>query len=346
MTIDINTLTRSVQRNCHISDAKYAGHYSLCIFLLKMREYYRWEQQIPLSQTLTKSDVGEWLSQRECTWQDYENQELETLRIGSLSFEPFDTPEINRQLNPLGYVYSGGYGVFHKPHFFLAELHEQKTMDGHDIFISQQEFARDMVAPPAMIVGNQIFVRKESLRRFIWEKIEEWRLRSDSDTPMARALACYKKSDIEKVLTDMCENECYSALLHEIGEAKATNLLGPEWKQILQELPHSGLELKLRAIKDHIADAISTLPGLLEKENIPALHFYFANFTGMRKEIFPEAVDAYNEWVNTKNLNVIEKLSNMGKTRWLDIASRIKQSYLEEQTVNIKNVDFLLNNLY
>ena len=71
--IDTKELAKTVQLNCHISDAKYAGYYSLCVFLLKMREYYRWEQKIPLSEPLTKSDVGEWLSQREIDWQDYEN---------------------------------------------------------------------------------------------------------------------------------------------------------------------------------------------------------------------------------------------------------------------------------
>ena len=342
--IEIKDIAKSVQLNCHISDAKYAGYYSLCVFLLKMREYYRWEQKIPLSHALTKSEVGNWLSQRESEWLDYEDQDLESLQINNRLFDPFDSPSINQKLNPEGYVYSGGFGVFKKPHFFLAELQDLQTVDGHEIFISDREIARDMVAPPAMIVGNQIFIRKESLRRFIWEKIEEWRWKSDDNTPMARALAYYHKSDMEKVLTDMCNNECQSAVLHEIGEAKATALLGTEWKQILNELPHSGLELKLRAIKDHIADSISTLPGLLEKENIPSLHFYFANFTGMRKEIFPEAVSAYNEWVNTKNLNVIEELSNMGKSKWLDIASRIKQIYLDEQAVNAENVELLLAN--
>jgi hypothetical protein len=342
--IDLENIAKSVQRNCHISDAKYAGYYSLCVFLLKMREYYRWEQRIPLSHSLTKSDVGDWLSQRESEWQDYENQDLEFLQINNESFDPFNTPKINQTINPAGYVYSGGYGIFKKPHFFLAELQDQQTVDGHDIFISDREIARDMVAPPAMIVGNQIFIRKESLRRFIWEKIEEWRWKSDNNTPMARALAYYHKSDMEKVLTDMCNNECHSAVLHEIGEAKATVLLGTEWKQILNELPHSGLELKLRAIKDHIADSISTLPGLLENENIPALHFYFANFTGMRKEIFPEAIDAYNEWINTRNLTVIEKLSQIGKAKWLDIATRVKQTYVKEKTVDVKNLELLLAN--
>jgi hypothetical protein len=34
-------LTNAVQRNCDISDARHAGDYRICTFLLKMREYYR-----------------------------------------------------------------------------------------------------------------------------------------------------------------------------------------------------------------------------------------------------------------------------------------------------------------
>ena len=342
--IDANELAKTVQLNCHISDAKYAGYYSMCIFLLKMREYYRWEQKIPLSQTLEKSNVGQWLSQREQDWQNYENQAIQPLTIGSQSIDAFETAAANQLLNSEGYVYSGGYGIFNKPHFFLAELEEIQDIDGYNIFISDTEIARDLVAPPAMIVGQQIFIRKESLRRYIWQKIEEWQWKSDDETPMARALACYHKSDMEKVLTDMSDNECHSAVLHELGEAKATEILGKEWKEILSQIPHSGLQLKLRAIKDHLSDCISTLPGLLEKENIPALHFYFANFTGMRREIYPEAIDAYDMWVKSKNLTILEKLCTTGKKKWLDIATSIKHSYLENQAVDTQRIESLLVN--
>ncbi len=343
--IDIQDLAKTVQKNCHISDAKYAGNYSLCVFLLKMREYYRWEKQIPLSHALTKSNVGEWLSQRECEWAEYEDQNLQSLSIQNQTFDPFDYCNINELLNPLGYVYSGGNGIFGKPHFFIAELESQQDVDGLHVYIANKEFARDLVAPPAMIINEHIFIRKESLRRFIWEKIEEWRWKSDPDTAMARALDFYKHSndDIEQVLDAMVDNESFSAMLHELGEAKATEILGPEWREILTRLPHSGLELKLRAIKDHLADTISTLPGLLESENLPAIHFYFANFTGMRKEIFPEALKAYNKWLDTRNPTTLEKLCQSGKNRWMEIAENIKQIYQRDQSVVTEHLEAIVN---
>ncbi|HKJ07631.1 MAG TPA: hypothetical protein VKA76_00940, partial [Gammaproteobacteria bacterium] len=51
---ELRTLCAKVQKNCHISDARYAGDYTLCIYLLKMREYYRWEKGYSLDASLNK----------------------------------------------------------------------------------------------------------------------------------------------------------------------------------------------------------------------------------------------------------------------------------------------------
>jgi len=58
---NIGHLSETVQKNCHISDARYAGNYSMCIFLLKMREYYRWEHGLSLTQEIQRSKVGDWM---------------------------------------------------------------------------------------------------------------------------------------------------------------------------------------------------------------------------------------------------------------------------------------------
>ncbi|HSP01523.1 MAG TPA: hypothetical protein VLN90_08695, partial [Thioalkalivibrio sp.] len=38
----LSDLRQSVQRNCDIADARHAGNDTLCTYLLKMREFYRW----------------------------------------------------------------------------------------------------------------------------------------------------------------------------------------------------------------------------------------------------------------------------------------------------------------
>ena len=322
--INLGELAQTVQTNCHISDARHAGSYSMCVFLLKMREYFRWEHQIPLSHKLEKAAVSEWLLQKELHWEDMEDQPYVPLPLESGEFDPFESNRINAELIPQGYVYSSGYGVFNKPHFFLGKLKKTYRQSDITIYISSCEYARDLVAPPAMSQGNTIFIREESLRRMIWEKIEEWQWKRDPDTAMARVLHFYRsENDVERVLDHLCDNESNNVLLHEIGEAKAGKLLGHEWENMLNEIPRSKTELQLRAIRDHLADCLSTLPALLESENIPSLHFYFANFSAMRKELFPAAMNAYKQWVNTGELTHISKAAESGQRYWGDLTREV-----------------------
>lgn len=64
----LNKLSETVQQNCHIADAAHAGDYTLCIYLLKMREFYRWEQKAAFSTKLENKTVGSWLKEREALW--------------------------------------------------------------------------------------------------------------------------------------------------------------------------------------------------------------------------------------------------------------------------------------
>ena len=296
---NIGELSQIVQKNCHISDARHAGNYSLCSFLLKMREYYRWEHKIPLSQKLAKEEVGNWLSQREQSWEDYEALDYYSLPVGQGKLDPFDTSAANESLLEQGYVYSGGYGLFHKPHFFLGKLEQALELDGIRVLVSSREYARDLVAPPAMTLDDTVFVRRESLRRFLWEKIEEWGWHQAQDSAMAQALACYQqfRDTPETLLDEMEAVETQSLIYHELGEIKAGELLGAQWKQMLSQVAGVKEDLSLRALKDVLADCISTLPFLLSQPNPAALHFYFAHFSGMRRQIFPQALTAYRQWL-------------------------------------------------
>jgi hypothetical protein len=329
--INLGELAQTVQTNCHISDARHAGSYSMCIFLLKMREYFRWEHQIPLSHQIEKAAISEWLLEKEQSWEGIEDHPYMPLQLESGEFEPFEAKKINAELNPLGYVYSSGYGVFNKPHFFLGQLKKTYQRSGITIYISACEYARDLVAPPAMSLGDTIFIREESLRRMIWEKIEEWQWKRDQDTAMARVLRYYhKEDDVERILDHLCENESNNVLLHEIGEAEAGKLLGHDWEEMLNAIPRSKTELQIRAVRDHLADCLSTLPALLEAENIPSLHFYFANFTAMRKELFPSAFQAYQQWVKTGELTHIDKMATSGQHYWSDVAKQLLAAWQSE----------------
>jgi len=330
--LDLENLTDSIQHNCHISDAQFAGNYTMCVFLLKMREYYRWEKKIPLSHSLSRSEIGAWLTEREEFWEELLERSFTPLTLNQQKLDPFDSEAINKQLNPLGYVYSGGYGVFHKPYFFLGKLVRKEINNGVTLLVSNEEYARDLVAPPAMLLGDTVFIRKESLRRIIWERIDEWRLKQKDDTPMARALACYDyknrhQKEMEAILDQMTDNELESVVLHETGEAQARKLLGTQWEDVLITLPRSKAEFIARAVRDHLADCLTTLPTLIAAKNEPSLHFYFANFGGMRKAIFPEALKAYQQWIVSGNLDALKDVYQQGQIHWQKMAVLILELY-------------------
>lgn len=337
--LNLGQLVATVQKNCHISDAQYAGDYTLCIFLLKMREFYRWENQIPFSGNLAREEVGKWMQEREQMWEHLETSTFEPLTLGNRSFDPFDADAINRELLPQGYVYSAGYGRFNKPHFFLGALQRHERRDGVTVYVSACEYARDLVAPPAMLQNNVIYLRQESLRRYLWERIEEWQWNRNNDA-MGRAVAAYglnvpedgtaatgmmseaARRNVENALDRMTEVETESAILHEVGEALAEKQLGEAWPRMLADLSRSKAEIMLRAVRDNLADCLSTLPALRARGDDAALHFYFANFSGLRSHLFPEAHVAYQRWCEGEP-RALERFIADGAARWLDTAHEL-----------------------
>jgi hypothetical protein len=341
--LNLGHLITTIQRNCHISDAKYAGNYSMCVFLLKMREYYRWENEIPLSQRLPQGDVGDWLVQRERDWEGLEDRDYASLSLDESDFDPFDQDAINRKLLPLGYVYSSGYGLFNKPHFFLGDLYRREQRDGVEVLVSSCEYARDLVAPPAMLLSDTVFVRQDAVRRYLWERYEEWLWQGRPDSAMGRAVAGYGGDDsIDRLLDRMTERETEFAILHELGELRAGRQLGPDWESMLAELPRSKAEFVARAVRDHLADALTTVPELLRHGNEPSLHFYFANMTGMRKALFPEAIDAYRSWRESGREQPLQKAYAMAADFWLSIAGTILDDWREHGSDCMERIEELL----
>lgn len=323
----LQPLVSAVQRNCHISDARHAGDYTLCIYLLKMREYFRWEQRYAFHDSLPEGAVGDWLTQREDLWDSIEDEPFTDLPIDGEYYDPFDSDAVNAALNPYGLVYSGGLGHKSTPHFFLGKLGHRESQTDFTVLVSENEYARDLTAPPAMAQGDTIYIRRESLRRMIWERIEEWRW-NRLENAMGRALQGFNfDDDVEAALADVTDSVIDSVLLHEKGEVLAGKILGREWEQMLAGLPRSKSEIMLRAVRDHLADALTTLPGLLENGSDASLHFYFANLPAMHKNLFPELIQAYDSWVMCAKRGAIEALLPASKAHWSGLANRILDIY-------------------
>ena len=86
--------------------------------------------------------------------------------------------------------------------------------------------------------------------------------------------------------------EAETAVLHEIGEARAGELLGTEWEEMLLDLGRSRAEFTARAVRDHLADCLVTLPALLEHDDDRSLRFYRRGCPGGRCTDRPEPARA------------------------------------------------------
>ena len=333
-THQLDSLITIVQRNCAISDAQYAGHYSLCIYLLKMRELYRWEQGIDYDVSIKPDDIGDWLDKREQWWDSLEDEEFQAIEIADKRFDPFDQRSINALLQPAGLVYGAGYGVFAKPSFFLAELASFEVADNYRLYIAGTEYTRDLVAAPAMALDGDIFVRRQSLQRVIWELLDEWRWQtrksketeqSDKTSPISQVLSAYQFSeeDIADSLKLIVDSELESVVLHEIGELVAGQYLSNDWNDMLLSVAGTKAEFYVRAVRDLLADCLSVLPALLHDRNWPSIHFYFANFKAMRKELFPTLQTAYQHGVKQQNIDALKSAVRQGQAHWLNMGKQI-----------------------
>jgi hypothetical protein len=341
--LNFGQLVHTVQHNCHISDARYAGEFTLCVYLLKMREYYRWEHELPLTRELPTRDVGSWLQEREQLWENLEARSFSPLPLAAGAVDPFASPAVNAALLPHGYAYSAGYGRFHKPHFFLGQLVRNETREGCNVYVTACEYARDLEAPPAMLQGNSIFVRQESVRRFLWEKIEEQRW-NRNNRALERALAAYDFSEhAERELTRLTEAETEAMILHEVGEAIAGRALGGAWDEMLLTLPRRA-EIMARAVRDLVADCSSTIPRLIDAGAFASVHFFFGNYGGMRKQLFPELLAAYREFAEHGSAQALDAAARAGAQRWLDTAREMLALFATHGDDAAPRIEALLEN--
>jgi hypothetical protein len=326
----LRQLCCAVQRNCHISDARHGADYGLCTYLLKMREYYRWENGLDYGVSLTNESVGAWLSQREQLWESLSEDDFAPLPIAGRLFDPFDVDDINTQLDPYGLVYSAGYGSRNKPLFFLGHLERREEPGGASVWVAGRELARDLMAPAAMSQGDRIYIRRESFRRLLWEKLENWRWHRP-DNAMGRAFAYYDFEDnLEYALDQMVNKELDVVLLHEQGEYQAGRVLGEEWNQLLTSLGHSAAELMVRAVRDHWADCQITLPRLIEQQDRASVHFFVGGLNGMRKTLYPSLLCAYEQWHQRGDWQALKGSVEEGRSHWSAMAGEVLEIHREQ----------------
>jgi hypothetical protein len=310
----------AVQANCHLSDARHAQDLTLCNYLLAMREYYRWEHDVPLDAAPPRAEVARWIAEREALWDGLAGADWSPLPLPSGEADPFDADAVNAQLVPAGLLYGAGRGRFGKPHFFLARLASRERREGVEILEAGCEYARDLDAAPAVLQGETIVLRREAFQRWLWLSAEAWESRT-AEGPMAAALAAYGfAAERAPALARMAEAERETLILHELGELEAGRLLGEGWERLMAQADDRRLEITARAVRDLLADTLVTLPALVERGAAPSLHFWFATFSGLRRELFPRLAAAHGDWQAGAGTGRLLEAVESGRAHWLRVA--------------------------
>ncbi|MBE2243599.1 MAG: hypothetical protein IAE86_12645 [Burkholderiaceae bacterium] len=300
---DRTRLVEAVQRNCHVADARHATDMTLCIYLLQMREYFRWERGAAFDALLARDEIGNWIEDREALWSTLEDAPLVALPCPGVEagIDPFDVAAINRQLLPAGLLYGAGLAARERPVFFLAELHGVSRRGGLAVLSAGRELARGLVAPPAALDATAqepaIVLRREPIARWGWERFETWTLHRLAGSALHAAVEAYGfERGFEAALPRWLAEQGEAMVLHEIGEHRAGERLGAQWAALRLSLPTRRGDLHARAVRDHLADFIVTLPTLLDRDAKASIHVWFANYDGVREMLFPALKDAYAAW--------------------------------------------------
>ncbi|MGE5089622.1 MAG: Sfum_1244 family protein [Candidatus Levyibacteriota bacterium] len=320
---EFDRLVQAVQANCHVSDARHARSMTLCTYLMEMRELYRWERGIPLTAPLPRAEVGAWLAGREALWSSLESADYRPLPLAGSEIDPFDASAVNAALAPHALVYGAGVGRFGKPQFFLGTLTRHERRGDLSVLVSAREHARDLAPAPAASRAGTIYVRLESLQRVLWEKADAWSGRR-AQGALAAALAAHGYADDPSAaLQRMADAEAETLILHEQGEHEAGRRLGPRWESLLGRLGQRRPELFVRAVRDHLADCLVTLPALLARDDPASIHFWFANLDGMRRELYPRIVAAYAAWRDGDRGSALAAAVDAGTRHWADVCAAV-----------------------
>ncbi len=318
-------LADAVQRNCDIADARHGRDAALCSYLLEMREYFRWEHELPLDTAPPAQVLGRWVHEREALWSSLEESEFAALRIGGAQLDPFDSEAVNRALDVVGLVYGGGLGRFRRPHFFLAQRRRAERRDGLQVLVTGCEYARDLTGTMGALQGTTIYVREDVVRRWLWQRIELWTERSLAG-PLRTALDCYGFRPGEgtgAALERLVSAQVDAVILHECGEARAAAALGRDWESMLASFSRAPAELLARAVRDNLADCLATLPALAGRDDPGATHLWFASFEGLRRELFPRLAASYDAWRADGDPATLREAAAAGATHWAAVAGRL-----------------------
>jgi hypothetical protein len=330
--VQLDSIARQVFHNCTISDARYAGYYSICGLALRLRDLYKWEKGLDPWVEDESSLVLEWIGKKEEEWESLVENNLTEITILGRSYDPFDTNGINEILEPEGLLYGAGYVYSLKPSFFLARLDEKRRINGFPVYYLGRELARDLLTVAALSQDDRILIRKESAKLFLWDKI--FFIKRSGRGALRFALENYGLSmqdteALHSAFAQISDAETESYVYHELGEIKDRDFDRDVWRDMIASFPHTPVELLVRSVKDILADTneYGKLRYITREKKSASLAFFAAFLDGLRKELFPEITEAFKAFMHERDWRLIETAVDAGYERAKSYAENICRIY-------------------
>ena len=286
------SLLKAIKHNCDISDARDNGIYSICTLVLKLRNLFKWEHGLEPWEEPDSPVLLDWIAAKEEYWATINDKPYLSLPVNGAEIDPFLLPQINNHLSAGNQVYGAGYGRSMKAVFFLAEIIEERRVEGCPTLILGREKARELSSPFALLQEGVIYIRRDPMRFFFWDQIQE--INPSCRTAMQQALGAYgvmknggvlDRKRLIAAFDTIVDEELEIFIYHEVGESQKNQLDSEVLKKIIAAYPASALELLARAVKDILADThpkglLSHIAGVEKKSS---LGFYMSFLDGMRK---------------------------------------------------------------
>lgn len=329
-----SSLVQIVRSNCDISDAKDNGIYSICTLVLKLRNLYKWEHGLQPWQEPESAELLDWIEAKEDYWEAIIGETFHQLPINGMDVDPFSLQSANELLASQGLAYGAGYGRSMKAVFFIADIKEQKIIEGCPVTILGKESARELSSPFAMLQGDIIYIRKEPMRFYFWDHIQETipscksakHYALDSYGVLNKDLSFNRDLLIER-FDSLVDQEMDIFIYHEVGEKHENVLDSASLKKIISAYPDSAIELLSRSIKDILADTHERglISHIITHQKKSSLGFYRVFLDGMRKMLCQEFVDACASFWNTENWSNIEKARQQCREKNIAIAEKLNE---------------------
>jgi len=337
---EVESLRRQVMDNCHRSDARYAGAFSLCGLLLRLRDYYKWETGRPPWIEAEPQEVLAWIDARESLWETVQDQEMAPLSWRGREIDCFDGDQINQDLAEDGLFYGSGFAAFLKPSFFLGRVIGQRRLGGFQVVYLGDEIARDLFTVPAQTQENLIVARLGPLAAYLWDAILH--AGASRQKALETALSAYGLSLAEvkgpnrtwaPKFRAMLNREIEPYVRHEYAEATDEIFPRSEWRTLVAAHPHTRTELMARSIKDLLADVGpgGRLDFIIKQRRSGSLGFFTAHLDGLAARLFPEIGPAFQLFLQDQDWQVIEAARQKAWTRASGLAGELAALLKEAQ---------------